>query len=49
MTLAFFKEVQNKLLWAVSGKTAAELMYYRANASLPNELCGSGFFSCSQV
>ena len=35
MTLAFFKEVQNKLLWAVSGKTAAELMYYRANASLP--------------
>ena len=35
MTLAFFKEVQNKLLWAVSGKTAAELMYYRANATLP--------------
>ena len=35
MTLAFFKEVQNKLLWAVSGKTAAELMYHRANASLP--------------
>lgn len=34
-TLAFFKEIQNKLLWAVSGKTAAELMYYRANASLP--------------
>ena len=24
-TLAFFKEVQNKLLWAVSGKTASEL------------------------
>lgn len=35
MTLSFFKEVQNKLLWAVSGKTAAELVYYRANASLP--------------
>lgn len=35
MTLTFFKEVQNKLLWAVSGKTAAELIYYRANASLP--------------
>jgi len=35
MTLAFFKEIQNKLLWAVSGKTAAELVYYRANASLP--------------
>ncbi|MBR3578407.1 MAG: virulence RhuM family protein [Bacteroidales bacterium] len=35
ITLQFFKEVQNKLLWAVSGKTAAELVYYRANANLP--------------
>lgn len=35
MTMAFYKEVQNKLLWAVSGKTAAELIYYRANANLP--------------
>lgn len=35
ITMLFFKEVQNKLLWAVSGKTAAELIYYRANASLP--------------
>lgn len=35
ITLRFFKEVQNKLLWAVSGKTAAELIYYRANAELP--------------
>lgn len=35
MTIAFFKKVQNKLLWAVSGKTAAELIYYRANAELP--------------
>lgn len=35
ITLQFFKEIQNKLLWAVSGKTAAELIYYRANASLP--------------
>ena len=35
MTLSFYKEVQNKLLWAVCGKTAAELVYYRANASLP--------------
>lgn len=34
-SLEFFKEVQNKLLWAVSGKTAAELVYYRANAKLP--------------
>lgn len=35
-TISFFKRVQNKLLWAVSGKTAAELQYFRANASLPN-------------
>ena len=35
ITFAFYKEVQNKLLWAVSGKTAAELIYYRANAELP--------------
>ena len=35
ITLKFFKEVQNKLLWAVSGKTAAELIYFRANAALP--------------
>lgn len=35
LTIQFFKEVQNKLLWAVSGKTAAELVYYRANAALP--------------
>ena len=34
-TQTFYKEVQNKLLFAVSGKTAAELVYYRANASLP--------------
>lgn len=36
MTKIFFKEVQNKLLWAVSGNTAAHLIYYRANHSLPN-------------
>ena len=36
MTKRFFKEVQNKLLWAVSGHTAAQLVYYRANHSLPN-------------
>lgn len=35
MTLSFYKEIQNKLLWAVSGKTAAELIYYRTNATLP--------------
>lgn len=36
MTLAFFKEVQNKLLWAVSGKTATELVYCRANVQSQN-------------
>ena len=35
LTLTFFQEIQNKLLWAVSGKTAAELIYYRANSALP--------------
>jgi hypothetical protein len=35
ITKEFFKEIQNKLLWAVSGKTAAELRYYRANHTLP--------------
>jgi hypothetical protein len=32
----FFKTVQNKMLWAVSGKTAAELIAERANAKVPN-------------
>lgn len=35
-TLDFFAKIQNKLLWAVSGKTAAELVYYRSNAKLPH-------------
>ena len=36
-TIAFFKMVQNKLLllWAISERTAAELVYRRADASLP--------------
>lgn len=34
-TIEFFKVVQNKLLWAISQKTAAELVYRRADASLP--------------
>ena len=28
MTQKFFQEVQNKFLWAISGKTAAELIYF---------------------
>ena len=34
-TVEFFKVVQNKLLWAISRQTAAELVYRRADASLP--------------
>jgi hypothetical protein len=34
-TIEFFKVVQNKLLWAISQKTAAELVYRRADAALP--------------
>ncbi|MCK4465267.1 MAG: virulence RhuM family protein, partial [Bacteroidales bacterium] len=34
-TIVFFKVVQNKLLWAISTHTAAELVYRRADASLP--------------
>src|SRR3989339_1913597 len=34
-TIEFFKIVQNKLLWAISSQTAAELVYRRANSSLP--------------
>jgi len=35
-TVEFFKVVQNKLHWAVSGKTAAEIISERADASKPN-------------
>lgn len=34
-TVEFFKIVQNKLLWAVSQQTAAELVYRRVDALLP--------------
>jgi hypothetical protein len=35
-TIMFFKVVQNKLLWAISEQTAAELVYRRVDASLPS-------------
>ncbi len=35
-TLEFFRRVQNKLHFAISGKTAAELIAERADASKPN-------------
>ncbi|WP_166922273.1 virulence RhuM family protein [Flavobacterium poyangense] len=34
-TISFFKIVQNKLLWAISKNTAAELVYRRVDATLP--------------
>jgi hypothetical protein len=34
-TIQFFKVVQNKLLWAISQQTAAELVYRRVDATLP--------------
>ncbi len=34
-TIEFFKVVQNKLLWAISEQTAAELVYRRVDATLP--------------
>ena len=34
-TVEFFKIVQNKLLWAISQNTAAELVYRRVDATLP--------------
>lgn len=36
ITQTFFKTVQNKLHWAITGKTAAELIAERAQASQPN-------------
>ena len=34
-TVEFFKVIQNKLLWAISQQTAAELVYRRVDATLP--------------
>ncbi len=36
VTDIFFKTVQNKLHWAITGKTAAEIIASRADASKPN-------------
>jgi hypothetical protein len=36
ITLVFYKTVQNKLHWAITGHTAAELIHSRAKASEPN-------------
>ncbi len=36
LTQRFFKTVQNKLHWAITGKTAAEIVAERADSSKPN-------------
>lgn len=36
ITQTFYKTVQNKLHWAITGNTAAELISKRADATLPN-------------
>lgn len=36
ITQTFFKTVQNKLHWAITGKTAAQIIAERASASKPN-------------
>jgi len=36
MSIDFFKTVQNKMHWAISGKTSAEIVYERADSSKPN-------------
>lgn len=36
ITQTFFKTVQNKLHWAITGKTAAQIIIDRADASKPN-------------
>lgn len=35
-SIEFFKTVQNKMHWAITGRTAAEIIHYRADADKPN-------------
>ena len=35
-SIQFFKTVQNKMHWAITGKTAAEIIYERAKSTKPN-------------
>jgi hypothetical protein len=36
ISINFFKTVQNKLHWAITGKTAAEIIHERADSTKPN-------------
>lgn len=42
LTQTFFKTVQNKLHWAIAGKTAAQIIAERAKASKLNMVCKHG-------
>jgi len=47
ISLTFFKTVQNKLHWAITGMTAAEIIHKRANSCKPN--MGLTSFRCEKV
>lgn len=36
VSISFFKTVQNKIHWAITGQTAAEIIYHRADSSKEN-------------
>jgi len=36
ISISFFKTVQNKVHWAITGQTAAEIVHHRVDASKPN-------------
>jgi hypothetical protein len=36
ISMEFFKTVQNKMYWAITGKTAAEIVFERVNSAKPN-------------
>ena len=36
ISITFFKTVQNKMHWAITGQTAAEIIHYRVDATKPN-------------
>jgi hypothetical protein len=42
-TIAFFKVVQNKLLWAISQQTAAELVYPKLFQKLSDIIISAGY------
>jgi hypothetical protein len=43
LSRSFFQETQNKILWAITGKTASEILTSRANPAAP---CSINSFLC---